>query len=107
MSNSASPSPAREGLHVEFKTARDSLPGNLFDTVCAFLNTDGGTIYLGIEDDGTPNGVAEQAVTRFRREIADCSNNPQKLDPPYLLFPRAETRGCKAMQAPRPLALER
>lgn len=98
MNNSAPSSlPSQESLHVEFKTARDSLPGNLFDTVCAFLNTDGGTIYLGVEDDGTVSGVAEAAVTRLRREIADCSNNPQKLDPPYLLFPRAETRDGKTI----------
>ena len=46
-----------EGPRVEFKEARDALPRDLFETVCAFLNRDGGTILLGVADDGT--------VTRF------------------------------------------
>jgi len=43
---------AGENLHIEFKEAHDRLPGSFFDTVCAFLNTDGGTIYLGVGNDG-------------------------------------------------------
>ena len=35
-----------EGLHREFKEAKDALPQNFFETVCSFLNTDGGTIFL-------------------------------------------------------------
>lgn len=27
-----------EGLTIEFKKAKDKLPQNLFETVCAFLN---------------------------------------------------------------------
>ncbi len=37
-----------EGLAVEFKEARKQLPENLFETICAFLNTEGGTIWLGV-----------------------------------------------------------
>jgi len=36
-----------EGLHCELKKASSSLPNNLFETICAFLNTDGGYILLG------------------------------------------------------------
>ena len=43
----------KEGLGLEFERATDGLPGNFFDTVCAFLNMDGGLIVLGVEDDGT------------------------------------------------------
>ena len=39
-----------EGLHTEFKQADGSLPGNLFDTVSAFLNTDDGMIFLGVRN---------------------------------------------------------
>jgi len=31
----------------------EALPKNLFETVCAFLNLDGGLIVLGVADDGT------------------------------------------------------
>ena len=87
--------PARENLHIEFKDARSGLPGNLCDTLCAFLNTDGGTLYLGVNDKGEVLGLETEQIVRYKKEIANLSNNPQKLDPPYLLFPREETIGDK------------
>jgi len=42
---------------LEFKRAADSLPESFFETVCAFLNRDGGLIVLGVEDDGSVSGV--------------------------------------------------
>jgi ATP-dependent DNA helicase RecG len=80
----------KEGLELEFKRATDRLPANFFDTVCAFLNMDGGQIILGVEDDGTISGVDADAVERIKVDIANLSNNPQKLNPPHLLFPREE-----------------
>lgn len=79
-----------EGLDLEFKRAEKSLPRNFFETVCAFLNLDGGSIILGVEDDGGVSGVDPEAVEQIKTDIANLSNNPQKLDPPYLLFPQAE-----------------
>ncbi|MEI7437241.1 MAG: RNA-binding domain-containing protein [bacterium] len=79
-----------EGVALEFKRATDRLPSNFFDTVCAFLNMDGGLIVLGVEDDGLVSGLNPAAVTRIKTDIANLSNNPQKLAPPYLLFPHEE-----------------
>ncbi|MCK5685806.1 putative DNA binding domain-containing protein [bacterium] len=76
-----------EGLHTEFKEAGNHLPDNLFDTVCAFLNTDGGMIFLGVSDNGSIVGVDPEAVSQIKIDIANLSNNPQKIDLPYLLFP--------------------
>jgi ATP-dependent DNA helicase RecG len=76
-----------EGPMVEFKEAQTALPGNLFETVCAFLNRDGGTILLGVSDEGAVIGVEPDAVGRFQRDIVNLSNNPQKLDPPSILRP--------------------
>ena len=85
----------KEGLALEFKRATDRLPVNFFDTVCAFLNMDGGLIVLGVDDDGTVSGVNEDAIERIKADIANLSNNPQKLDPPHLLFPHEEQAGDK------------
>lgn len=79
-----------EGLALEFKRAADRLPSNFFETVCAFLNLEGGLIVLGVEDDGTVTGVHPDAVPRLKSDITNLSNNPQKLDPPHLLFPHDE-----------------
>ena len=35
-----------EGLTTEFKRAKEELPQNLFETVCAFLNRNGGNIFI-------------------------------------------------------------
>jgi ATP-dependent DNA helicase RecG len=40
-----------EGISVEFKKASSELPANFFETVCAFLNRNGGSIILGVSDD--------------------------------------------------------
>ena len=72
----------REHLALEFKTATNALPKSFFDTVCAFLNMDGGLIVLGVADNGTILGVDPDALERIKTEIASLSNNPNKLDPP-------------------------
>lgn len=73
---------------LEYKKAFSDLPSNLFETVCAFLNRDGGTIVLGVEDDGTiNNGVNPKTVQQLIKNISNLSNNPQKLSPTFLLQP--------------------
>lgn len=53
--------PEKETLTVEFKSDRARLPDNeLVETAVGMTNTDGGDIYLGIEDDGTPTGLHDQ-----------------------------------------------
>ena len=84
----------KEGIDLEFKEATHALPKNLFETICAFLNMDGGLVVLGVADDGTVTGVAPEAVERMVAEIASLSNNPTKLDPPHLLSPeKLESNG--------------
>jgi ATP-dependent DNA helicase RecG len=47
-----------ESLTVEFKSDRDKLPDSeIIDAVVAFANTDGGDLYLGVEDDGVVTGL--------------------------------------------------
>lgn len=77
----------REGLTIEFKKAIFDLPENLFDTVCAFLNREGGTILLGMEDNGKISGIDEDRVEQLCKDFANLSNNPNKLDPVFLLQP--------------------
>lgn len=50
--------PENESLTVEFKSDVKKLSNSdIFDAVVAFANTDGGDLYLGVEDDGTITGV--------------------------------------------------
>ncbi len=74
-----------EDKKIEFKQSANKLPGNLFETICAFLNTEGGTILLGISDKGKVIGIDKNAINKFKIDIANLSNNPQKLDPVFML----------------------
>lgn len=50
--------PTRETLEIEFKSDLKRLSDTeLIDTIVALSNTDGGELYVGVEDDGTPTGV--------------------------------------------------
>lgn len=50
-----------EKLNVEFKSDQKNLPDReVVEAVVALSNSDGGTLYLGVEDDGTPTGVQSQ-----------------------------------------------
>lgn len=50
--------PENESLTIEFKSDVKRLSNSdIFDAVVAFANTDGGDLYLGVEDNGTITGV--------------------------------------------------
>ena len=71
--------PTRETLEIEFKSDRTKLPDNdLVDAVVAFANTIGGTIYLGVENDGTVTGLhkAHQDYTQLAAYIANKTVPP-------------------------------
>ena len=76
-----------EGISAEFKRAESKVPDNLFETVCAFLNRNGGIILLGVTDSGKVEGIKAGMVEKFCKEISNLSNNPQKLNPTFLLEP--------------------
>lgn len=53
--------PTKETLTVEFKSdIKKYGDADLFEDVVAFANTDGGDLYLGVEDDGTITGVHKE-----------------------------------------------
>ena len=59
--------PAVETLVVEFKSDRDKLgDGELVEAVVCLANTDGGAIYIGVEDDGIVN-LIDVGVSRTRK----------------------------------------
>ena len=67
-----------EGISVEFKRCGNKPESDVFETICSFANRQGGTIYLGILDDGTIEGVAKSNSLAIRRNIVNVTNN-QKL----------------------------
>ena len=53
----------KETLSVEFKSDTKSLPDtDILEAMVMLANTDGGTVYLGVEDNGTPTGLHQNTT---------------------------------------------
>lgn len=76
-----------EGITVEFKTSRNELNKNAFDSICAFLNRKGGHLLLGVTDNGTVEGIEKTKVQSLVDRLISLMNNPQKLSPTVYLVP--------------------
>ena len=48
-----------EGINIEFKSSQFRLNKNAFESICSFLNRNGGHLLLGVGNDGTVEGVIE------------------------------------------------
>ncbi|MCQ2534304.1 MAG: putative DNA binding domain-containing protein [Clostridia bacterium] len=71
--------PKKESLTVEFKSDKNKLSdSDIFDAVVAFANTEGGDLYLGIEDSGEVTGVhkAHKDPTTLAAYIANNTLPP-------------------------------
>lgn len=69
----------REDLTHEFKSDLTKLPdGDIIDAVVAFANTDGGELYLGVEDDGEITGLhkGHSDITQLAAFIANKTVPP-------------------------------
>ena len=75
-------------ITTEFKTAKNKLNKDVFESICAFLNRSGGYLILGVNDSGKIVGVDADAVQNLLDDIVTQSNNSQKLNPPYYLSPK-------------------
>jgi ATP-dependent DNA helicase RecG len=72
-----------EDQELEFKSAADGLPKNVWESVSAFANTDGGYIVLGVSEG--KEGAVISGIKNADRQIQDFwnqHNNPQKLNVP-------------------------
>ena len=61
----------RESLRFETKRLADKKVGRALDTICAFANTEGGILALGVED-------FDKAIGRDR--LYGIEENPEALD---------------------------
>ena len=76
-----------ESMHLEFKEAKAAVPDNVYETICAMLNRDGGDILLGVDDNSNVTGIVQTELESMIQNLVNSTNNPQKLNPPFLLNP--------------------
>lgn len=65
-----------EGVSVEFKRCGSRPESDTFETICSFANRQGGSILLGVLDDGSVEGVSEGAALSIERNISNVTSNP-------------------------------
>ena len=88
-----------EGLTIEFKESGRALSKSVYQTVCAFLNRNGGNILLGVADDGRITGIDQGNISRIKREFASTLNNREKISPPpYLALNEIDMGGVTILQ---------
>ncbi len=76
-----------EGLNIEFKKASDSFPSDAYETIVSFSNTEGGTLLLGIEDDGNISGVDSNKKNKILKDLVSSINSIDCINPPLYLQP--------------------
>lgn len=83
---------AGEGISLEFKRCGGSqVENDTFETVCSFANRQGGTILLGVLDDGSVVGMNADSVVSIERNIVNVTNNPKLFNvPPALEFEKLD-----------------
>ena len=74
-----------ENITVEFKKSRTEVTKDVYETVCAFSNRDGGHIFLGVKDNGEILGIEEEKVDKVKKEFVTSVNNENKIYPPPAL----------------------
>ena len=67
---------AGEGISVEFKRCGSQPGTDTFETICSFANRQGGSVLLGVRDDGTVEGVPEASTLNIERNISNVTSNP-------------------------------
>ena len=65
------------GHTVEFKKSTTDITKDVYDTVCAFSNRDGGHIFLGVKDNGTILGIRPDCVERMKKDFVTAVNKSQ------------------------------
>ncbi len=81
-----------ESLTVEFKREYSE---SVKKTIVAFANTDGGTLYIGVEDDGTVVGVSDENIDATQLKITTCIRNAIRPDVSVFTSCRVEEMGQK------------
>ncbi|MBF0280926.1 MAG: putative DNA binding domain-containing protein, partial [SAR324 cluster bacterium] len=74
-----------ESVQVEFKTCKDALNKDIYETVCAFLNRAGGELLLGVNDKGVVTGINPDLIQQLKKDFVNAINNPSKMRPPVYL----------------------
>ena len=67
-----------ETYNIEFKECKQEINKHVYETVCAFLNSAGGELLLGVDDSGKITGIDKDYIDQIRINFITTINNPKK-----------------------------
>ena len=76
-----------ENIVIEFKRAGDGPRHDTYESICAFLNRNGGDVLLGVTDDGEVVGVQPKSARDMVRSIVKVMNDPNLWEPRIAVYP--------------------
>lgn len=77
----------RENISVELKSCEQAVDPTVYESVCAFLNRLGGTIIMGVHDDGEVCGIDDRYIRKVQNSFVNQINNPEVLNPITYIIP--------------------
>lgn len=70
-----------ESVRIAWKGCSDGVHTDVFETICAFLNSGGGTLLLGVQENGTVSGLSARAIPEIKKGLAKAVANPEIFRP--------------------------
>ncbi len=78
---------------VELNLTEGEITEDVYQTVCAFSNRDGGNLFLGVRDNGEISGIEEDKIDQLKKDFVSSVRDERKIYPPLSLTPLAYTFG--------------
>lgn len=83
---------------TEFKKSTTDITKDVYESICAFSNRDGGHIFLGVKDNGEILGIYPNCIEKMKKDFVTAINNANKMYPPLFLTPKEyEIKGKKIL----------
>lgn len=83
---------------IEFKKSTTDITKDVYESICAFSNRDGGHVLLGVKDNGEILGIEPGCIEKIKRDFVVSINNANKMYPPLFLMPvEYEIQGKKIL----------
>ncbi|MBQ2886309.1 MAG: ATP-binding protein, partial [Alphaproteobacteria bacterium] len=76
-----------ENSRIEYKTCYDQISYSLYESVCSFLNHNGGYILIGVNDKGKIIGLNPDKIQDLRNNIITTVKNKDLFMPTIYLTP--------------------
>lgn len=73
---------------IEFKKSSTDITKDVYESICAFSNRDGGHVFLGVKDNGEILVIEPNCTEKMKKDFVTAINNANKMYPPLFLTPK-------------------